>query len=423
MKRIIYIIVLIFCLHFNVYAMEEKSFLDRASIFIKFGTLDTGWREIKGEKFYFIESDKIAKEWKSIDGNWYYFLKSGAMAKGWNKINNSVFYFGEDGKMRTSLQEIEGAKYYFNDFGMMMTGWQNYDGNILYFNKDGKLASGWTQIDGNMLYIDENSKKLVGWQKIGDEWWYFDKNGIAIGKNSVSTIESGEDFFRYYNSNSRNSISQDEKTELIENLPDDLREKIENYPETENSIIKYFDSDNNDVIDISEEVKIAKIDPKRKNMPYFSQWDTRWAFEVIAGEYMATNACGPTVLSSIYIAYTGDTDMDPIEMTKYALRNGWYFSSGSSLALMSNGAVGLGLESTQISVDEDSILQSLDEGKVVVLLVTPGDFTNYGHFIVLQSYDSKGVYIYDPNSYNNSNKIWDLKRIIEQTSAAWEIYK
>lgn len=218
-------------------------------------------------------------------------------------------------------------------------------------------------------------------------------------------------------------ISKEKKEELIADLPEELKEKAQMYPETVNTMIQYDKNYKSKEIDISEDVLEAKLDAKRKNIPYFNQWDIRWAFEHIQDTFMAASACGPTSLSSVYIGLTGDTSKNPYEMTKYATEKGWYYQSGSVHELMTDGARSLGLKSDQINVTEEDFKNAMDDDKIIIALVAEGDFTTGAHFIILTSYGNEGVYILDPNSYENTNKIWKMDRILIQTSKAWAIYK
>ena len=48
------------------------------------------------------------------------------------------------------------------------------------------------------------------------------------------------------------------------------------------------------------------------------------------------------------------------------------------------------------------------------------EYTKEGHFIVIRGIDSKGrLIINDPNSIANSNKRWNLARVVKQIKAAW----
>jgi predicted double-glycine peptidase len=49
----------------------------------------------------------------------------------------------------------------------------------------------------------------------------------------------------------------------------------------------------------------------------------------------------------------------------------------------------------------------------------PGDFTTTGHFIVLTGYDGQGFIINDPNSEENSEKIWTYQQLKNQIKNLW----
>ena len=50
----------------------------------------------------------------------------------------------------------------------------------------------------------------------------------------------------------------------------------------------------------------------------------------------------------------------------------------------------------------------------------PGDFTSAGHFIVLCGIKDNGeIIVHDPNSRKNSEKSWDLERLMSQIKNLW----
>ena len=108
-------------------------------------------------------------------------------------------------------------------------------------------------------------------------------------------------------------------------------------------------------------------------------------------------------------------------MAEYAYENGYYTEAGTSWGFFTNGAKGLGLSGQELPLGEAQIKRALDEGKVVVCSMRPGDFTTTGHFILLRGYDENGFYANDPNSRKNSGKQWDFDRLSGQIKCLWSI--
>lgn len=135
---------------------------------------------------------------------------------------------------------------------------------------------------------------------------------------------------------------------------------------------------------------------------------------------MALEGCGPTSLSMVYCGLTGDTSMDPGTMAKMSEEKGHYVSGvGSSWSLMQDMAKDLGLEVEEVFFMPQSIIDELNEGRPIICAVGPGDFTAWGHFIVLTEADGDDkVMVHDPNSVANS-RLWDVETIMSQTENLW----
>lgn len=215
----------------------------------------------------------------------------------------------------------------------------------------------------------------------------------------------------------KSTISTEEDKKKINKLPEILQESVGKYPEAKNEILKYFtwksDPKNYDLTGVY----------KKGDIPRFIQWDSRWGFEPIGDSYMAHSACGPVAMSSVYIHFTGDNKMNPVEMSKWAVKEGYYINDfGTSGYIFEEGAKKLGLKSNIIPFEMEKIKQAIDNGNLLVLHVRKGDFTYSGHYIMLIGYDKDDkLIIHDVNSPNNSQKKWDYDRLINQVTTVWAI--
>lgn len=155
-------------------------------------------------------------------------------------------------------------------------------------------------------------------------------------------------------------------------------------------------------------------------VPLFIQWDQRWGYTPYAGSVFGLSGCGPACLSMAAVYLTGDTGMDPKAMAEFASENGYETDgSGTAWSLFSEGAEKLGLDSTEIPLDEERIIENLKVGNPIVCVMGPGDFTSTGHFIVMTGYKDGKIKVNDPNSYKNSKKLWDFDRISSQIKNLW----
>lgn len=156
-------------------------------------------------------------------------------------------------------------------------------------------------------------------------------------------------------------------------------------------------------------------------IPLFIQWDRRWGYERYGTNYFGVNGCGPTCLSMVACALTGDAGLDPLTVARLSEAKGWYASGvGTSWALMTDGAEALGLNAGEGEISEAYIREHLSRKTPMICSMRPGDFTDGGHFIVLTGVDEDGgIRVNDPNSPANSARSWPADVLVEQIKGIW----
>lgn len=218
----------------------------------------------------------------------------------------------------------------------------------------------------------------------------------------------------------------EESEHIIENIdsyPTSLLDSLLKNPEMLSFVAGYTAAEqhgfeNAENIDVSADCTPGKI-------PLFIQWDERWGYENYGTDLMALNACGPTCMAMIYVGLTGDMSENPLSIAQMCIENNYYYpNQGTSTELITYGADQLGLSSAELSLSADALLESLAAGHPVMANVGPGDFTTYGHYIVLTGIDENGrVTVNDPNSPNKSVRTWDAQRIVDQSYSLWSVWR
>lgn len=194
----------------------------------------------------------------------------------------------------------------------------------------------------------------------------------------------------------------------------DLAELLKNNPETEDFVSGYPQEKNSKTkTDLSEY-------ENSKTVPIFMQWDERWGYNGYAGSLMGISGCGPTCLSMVCVYLLNDGKYTPQYVAEFAEKNGYSSNGNGSLwTLISEGGEKLGLDVTEIPLDENRIIKNLKVGNPIICVMGPGDFTTSGHFIVLTEYQDGMVRINDPNSKARSEKLWELSDIKGQIKNLW----
>lgn len=196
--------------------------------------------------------------------------------------------------------------------------------------------------------------------------------------------------------------------------PDDLKSLLEKNPETEEFVLNYpLKKDLDEPFDMTEYENCTSV-------PHLMQWDTRWGYKEYAGSVIGVSGCGPTCLSMVSIYLLQDTSLTPEYIADFAEKNGFsQKNNGSKWTLMSEGAEKLGLKSTELPLDKNVMINALNDGKPIILIMGEGDFTSSGHFIVVTGYSDDGFTVLDPNSKERSDRAWTYERIEKQIRNIW----
>ena len=198
--------------------------------------------------------------------------------------------------------------------------------------------------------------------------------------------------------------------------PESLVELLERNPETADFVLEYPLWEGGDY-DLSEYEDLETV-------PLFLQWDQRWGYEIYGSDMIAITGCGPTCLAMVGYYLTGDDWYTPENLADYAEENGYYSpGKGTSWTLISQGAVDLGFDVTEIPLAEKRIRDNLEVGNPIILSVGPGDFTTTGHYIVLTAVEEGLLRVNDPNSPANSEKLWTYEELAPQIRNLWVIRK
>lgn len=152
---------------------------------------------------------------------------------------------------------------------------------------------------------------------------------------------------------------------------------------------------------------------------YYNQLDNRWIDTMYGTSNTIGQAgCGPTSLAIVISTLTGETH-DPVELANWSVENGHRCEgNGSYHSLIPAATAAYGLTCEQ-NLDEQEIIDALSNGKLVVVIMGKGHFTNGGHFIVLRGITSEGkILVADPASYIRSEQEWDLSIIMSESNKA-----
>ena len=246
---------------------------------------------------------------------------------------------------------------------------------------------------------------------------------IAIVLTALLGIQPGYYLYREleYQSGTPSQAAQqvhayaEEKDIPYGSYPKDLIELLERNPETEEFVLQY-------PFRTEQEITLSH---DRTTVPLFLQWDQSWGYEKYGSGYLAVTGCGPTCLAMVGYYLTGDPNMTPHQIAKFAEKNGYYEKGyGSSWTLISEGSADLGLTATELPLVKSKMVKALIEAETpIILAMGPGDFTSSGHYIVLTDVEDGQFRVNDPNSRENSEKLWSYEQLESQIRNIWAISK
>lgn len=231
------------------------------------------------------------------------------------------------------------------------------------------------------------------------------RGGAAADTGTVSAMENGQAL--QLDPDQYSDQYAEKLTELLE-LNEEAADYVLCYPDRE--------SYKSQAIDLTEDVAGGGV-------PLLVQWDKRWGYDSYGDGMIGLAGCGPVCLDMAYLYFTGDTGMTPREMAAFAYDNGYYAEGGTSWSLWTEGAAKLGLCGEELPLDQSAMERALDDGKVIICSMRPGDFTTTGHFILIRGYDEGGFYVNDPNRRSNSERQWDFDTLRYQIKNLWWLGK
>ncbi len=204
----------------------------------------------------------------------------------------------------------------------------------------------------------------------------------------------------------------------LSDYPEALVELYEKNPDARRFVLEYPEKKDLDPeIDLSGEITAGEV-------PALYQWDARWGYRTYNGGFMARTGCGPTALSMAIIGLTGNAAADPWTLAQYAEEHGYNVpDNGTSWAFIPEAGAAFGLHVQVLALGESSIAQELEQGRLVLCCVGPGDFTEGGHFLLLTGLENGMYRVHDPNSASNTAQLWTYDRIVSQIRGMWSLWR
>lgn len=214
--------------------------------------------------------------------------------------------------------------------------------------------------------------------------------------------------------------TQDERVQDVidrcQDYPEDLLKMLSRNLDMLDFALEYPEKQGQVFADTIGDVVVGEI-------PLLLQYDPRWGYGDYGASSVVVSGCGPACLSMVAAGLTGDNTITPYAVAQYADQEGYYvYGAGTAWSLMSRGASHFGVEGEELPLMKSKMENALREGRPIICVVGPGDFTTSGHFIVITGMRDGQFTVNDPNSTERSNMLWDYETLEPQISNLWAFH-
>ena len=166
------------------------------------------------------------------------------------------------------------------------------------------------------------------------------------------------------------------------------------------------------------------------DVPLLLQNDPRWAelhYGSDAPGQLYKNGCAIVSLAMIQATYD-NAQIEPQDILDWSQDKYYLQNQGTSWDIFYDFAQEFGYQFENFGNDFDQAMAASQAGKLIVISVKPGTFTEIGHILIVRAYDpNQGlVYVNDPNddpSKMHSLQGFDQTIIQEDAVNYWAIYK
>ena len=162
--------------------LKRLGVADATAIANYYGLQKGYWKEVNGEKYYYLNGQKVYGE-MYLEGGWRYFDETtGAMATGWTVHHGNTYYYDSNGYMLHGEAVVDGAWRYFDAItGVLATGWSTHDGHTYYYDSEGRMVYGEVEMDGNKYYFHEITGVMAtGLTTRDGNTYYYDSKGRMV---------------------------------------------------------------------------------------------------------------------------------------------------------------------------------------------------------------------------------------------------
>ena len=211
-------------------------------------------------------------------------------------------------------------------------------------------------------------------------------------------------------------------------------ENQELYPE---DVIKYFYNNTTELAFHKDDylsMSFTEEELSSEKVPKLYMFDNRWAYEKIGGMYIKDDGCVPVSLTMAYVWLTGKGDFDPVKISAIAENvDAIAFWGGILYEKIEDicSEMGLNVKMYRYRFDTDTekiyhadiqtMKQILDNGHVLMAGMSGETFGAHG--LIISGYSGDFFTINDPESPENSDRLWSFDELEPEMTFMFDISK
>lgn len=200
----------------------------------------------------------------------------------------------------------------------------------------------------------------------------------------------------------------EDKKDVSDSSSSDKSEQIEREPTGDSTEVKDYQG-------------LTILSSSCGEMVYFEQDSEKYNDVPYGSNRLGSHGCGPTCMAMVVSTFS-NVIVEPDEMGYWAVDNGYYVKNvGTAYGLMTAAAEKYKVPVTKINKkDKDAVVSALKDGKLLLTVVTKGDFTRGSHFLLLRGITDDGkLLVADSGNYDRSLMEWDYDSVISQIKLSY----
>lgn len=160
---------------------------------------------------------------------------------------------------------------------------------------------------------------------------------------------------------------------------------------------------------------------KQGTTPHLYSDDPDWADIPFGASTIGLSGSSATALAMVHVCETGETEVTPVEIAKWANENNAASTSLEAIdEVLTNGAAAFGLKASPLEATAIAIRQSVASGHPVAVVLNQGSVSPVASAVVVTGIDQDSrLVVNDPSSSENTARSWSFDEVLDNAHALY----